>query len=498
MAPAPASSQLRLISTYYDTPDLALKRRGLSLRVREQSGRFIQTVKTGEPGGSDLLTRGEWEDELAAGAPDPHAAQSGKHLPDGIAGGDLQPRFATDVTRTTFAIEPAPATRIEAAIDRGEIRAAGGETEPISEIELELKKGDPAALYDVALQLLDVAAVRIEPRSKSERGYRLGEETEAAPPAVHAEPVVLDPSMTVEAALQEIGRACLAHLLHNEPAALAFDPEGVHQMRVAIRRIGSAISAFKKLLPSADRHRISGQLAWLDDILGRARNLDVFATELLQPARAMLSHEAGVDDLAVVLDGERTAAYELVERAIMSERHAAGMLRLSHWFEARGWRDGPAQPSAQLESPIARVGPRLLDRRWRAVRKRSKGFGRSTARQRHKLRIAAKKLRYTMELLGSLFDQNDAHGFTKRLKGLQDDLGYANDVRVARVILRELDAGARHGPVARAGTRLLEWHKQALAKAEPKLGRRIDRLRDAVPFWREHAAPNARRNRVGS
>jgi hypothetical protein len=88
--------------------------------------------------------------------------------------------------------------------------------------------------------------------------------------------------------------------------------------------------------------------------------------------------------------------------------------------------------------------------------------------------------------------------FTKRLKGLQDDLGYANDVRVARDILPELDAGARHGPVARAGRRLLEWHKQALAKAEPKLGRRIDRLRDAVPFWREHAAPNARRNRVGS
>src|SRR6516165_10501408 len=130
MAPTSASSHLRLISTYYDTPDLALKRRGLSLRVREQSGRFIQTVKTGEPGGSDLLTRGEWEDELAASAPDPHAAQSGKHLPDGIAG-DLQPLFATDVTRTTLAIEPAPATRIEAAIDQGEIRAAGdGGTEP--------------------------------------------------------------------------------------------------------------------------------------------------------------------------------------------------------------------------------------------------------------------------------------------------------------------------------------------------------------------------------
>src|SRR6516165_3983585 len=182
MAPESASTDARLISTYYDTPDLALKRRGLSLRVREQGGRFTQTVKSGDPGSSDVLRRGEWEDELAEGHPDPQAAQSGEHLPEGVAD-DLRPLFATDVTRTTFAIKPAAETRIEAAIDQGEIRAAGnGEIEPISEIELELKSGDPAALYDVALQLLDVAAVRIEPRSKSERGYRLGEETEAAPP----------------------------------------------------------------------------------------------------------------------------------------------------------------------------------------------------------------------------------------------------------------------------------------------------------------------------
>src|SRR5499433_1222196 len=203
MAPTSTGAQSRLISTYYDTPNLALKRQGLTLRVREQGDRFIQTVKAGDPGGGDLLTRGEWEDELAESRPDPEAAQSGEHLPDGIAS-DLQPLFATDVTRTTFAIESAPATRIEAAIDQGEIRAAGGnETEPISEIELELKSGDAAALYDIALQLLDVAPIRIEPRSKSERGYRLGEEAEAAPPVAHAEPVVLDPTMTVEAALQE-------------------------------------------------------------------------------------------------------------------------------------------------------------------------------------------------------------------------------------------------------------------------------------------------------
>jgi triphosphatase len=498
MSPSSAGSDSRLISTYYDTPDLALKRRGVSLRIREQGGRFIQTVKTGDPSSGDVLTRGEWEDELAESRPDPGASQSGEHLPDGIAGA-LQPVFATDVMRTTVAIEPAPATRIEAAIDQGEIRAAGGGgTEPISEIELELKSGDAAALYDVALHLLDVASIRIEPRSKSERGYQLGEAGEGAPPVVHAEPVALDPMMSVEAALQEFGRACVAQLLHNEAAVLAMDPEGVHQMRVAVRRIRAAISSFKKLLPAADRRRVSGELAWIVDILGRARNLDVFETDLLRPARAAPLRDAGIDYLAAALDRERKAAYERVERAILSERHAAGMLRLSHWFETRGWRDGPTERSALLCSPIGVLAPRLLDRRWREVRKRSKGFGRLTAPQRHKLRIAAKKLRYTMELLGSLFDQDDLQEFMKRLKRLQDDLGYANDVRVARDILPELCAGARRSPMARAGARLLEWHERALTKAERKLRKRLNRLNRAVPFWRERETPDVRSERVGA
>src|SRR5438128_1203649 len=371
MASSSVSSRSRLISTYYDTPDLALKRRGISLRVREQDGRFIQTVKTAGVGTGDLLSRGEWEDEVAENSPDPQATQSGGHLPDGIAE-NLRPLFATDVTRTSVAIEPAPATRIAAAIDEGEIRAAGRSgTEPISEIELELGSGDTAALYEVAMRLLEVAPIQIEPRSKSERGYRLGSSVVAAPPVVHAAPVVLDPMMSVEAALQEIGRACLAHLLHNEAAALEKQPEGVHQMRVAVRRMRSAISSFKKLLPAVDRRWISCELGWFVDVLGSARNLDVFAAELLPPARAAL-REPGIEDLAAALDKARRAAYERVEQAIHSERHAAGMLRLSHWFEARTWSKRGTEPSPLLSSSIGELAPHLLDRRWHELRKRSK------------------------------------------------------------------------------------------------------------------------------
>src|SRR5437588_113897 len=258
MAMAPVSTQKRLISTYYDTPDAALKERGLTLRVRDQGGNFIQTVKAG--------------------------------------------------------------------------------VEPISEIELELKDGDATVLYDLAAQLLEVAPLRIEARSKSERGYQLVEHGVAVPQAVHADPVILDRDMTVDVALQNIGRSCLAQLLRNEPAVLSARPEGVHQMRVAVRRLRSAISSLKKLLPQEDVQWVTEELRWLGGALGPARNLDVFAAELVPPARTGLPDEPGWDDLAVALDRRRVAAYDQINQTILSQRYTASMLRLLRWFEGSGWR----------------------------------------------------------------------------------------------------------------------------------------------------------------
>jgi inorganic triphosphatase YgiF len=480
-----ASSQERLISTYYDTHDLALKQRGLTLRIREQAGRFIQTVKAGDPAGVNILSRGEWEDALSDNRLDPEAPQSGAQLPEDVPG-EFRPIFVTDVVRTTVEIEPVPGTLIEAAIDEGEIRVVGGDAvEPINEIELELKSGDAAGLYDLALRLLDVAPIRIETRSKSERGYRLVEGAEAAPPVFHAEPVALEPDMTVEAALQKIGRSCLTHLLRNEAAVLSAQPEGVHQMRVAVRRIRSAVSSLKEVLPAEDRRWVGEELGWLGGALGPARNLDVLTSELLQAARAGLRDEPGWDDLAALLDRLRRTAYDRVREEILSERYTATMLGLSRWFEAGGWRAHPeSETTALLSCPIDKIAPRVFDRRRRRVRQRSRGFDRLTPRERHKLRIATKKLRYTSELFGSLFNEDDLRKFVGKLKRLQDDLGYANDVRVAHDFVIELFAQTDpRSPAARAWIGVLEWHDQVLARGERKLRKHLDRLNRATPFW---------------
>jgi inorganic triphosphatase YgiF len=485
MTPNAVSSQEWLVSTYYDTPDRALQRGGMTLRVRAQGGRVIQSVKKDDRAASGILSRGEWEDTLSENQPDASAPESGRHLPQGIAD-DLLPLFVTDVTRTVVEVEPRVGTHIEAAADEGEVRLAGGEaSEPISEIELELKSGGAAALYDLALRLLEVASIRVETRTKSERGYRLAEPGSAAV-AIHAEPVELDPSMTAEAALQAISQNCLTQLLRNVPAILAAEPEGVHQMRVAVRRIRSVVSSLKEMLPDESRRWLREELGTFAAGLGPARNLDVFATELVPAARAGMPDNPGWEDLFDTLDRLRQAASNRVREEILSERFTVAILRLLRWFEACEWRsDAPAKEANPLASPIGKIAPRVLDQRLRRVRHRSEGFGQLSPPQRHKLRIATKKLRYTIELFSTLFDEELGTKFVSTLKRLQDDLGYANDVRVAHEFVPELFAQAKpRSPAIHAWMDVLQWHNQILVGRESKLRKHLRRLNHATPFWR--------------
>ncbi|SDR63464.1 Inorganic triphosphatase YgiF, contains CYTH and CHAD domains [Rhizobiales bacterium GAS113] len=479
--------QSDLTSTYYDTPDLALHRKQLTLRVRKQGRKFVQTVKAGDFAESDLLARREWEDPVATERPDLEAQKTGKRLPDSIREQDLRPVFATLVTRTVIEIQPQPSTRIEAAIDEGEIRTADGSgVEPISEIELELKSGDPAALFDVALRLLEAAPVRIETRGKAERGYALVAADGGRPSAAHVKPVTLEVAMTVEAVLQRIGRSCLAHLLRNEPAALTGQPEGIHQMRVAVRRLRSVLSALKPMLPGEHYHGTSDELKWLAGALGPARNWDVFAANLLEPVERALPLERDLEQLAEAAEQRRRAAYDDAKQAILSQQHTAVTLKLSQWFETRGWRDQSVSESAPLLwASIGHTAPGLIERRWRQSRRRSKRFAELTPAQRHKLRIALKKLRYTIEFLQSLFDRGKVKAFMKLLGRLQDDLGYINDVRTTHELVAEV---ARHADdnretIVRAGGIVLGWHDRALLDQQPRLRKHVRRLRRAKPFW---------------
>jgi CHAD domain-containing protein len=373
------------------------------------------------------------------------------------------------------------------AIDKGEIRTCKGDAvAPISEIELEFKKGDPRVIFDVALQLLEVGPIRIETRSKAERGFRLLGTDGLMPQAVCVGAITLDPAVRVEAALERIGRRCLTHLLSNEQAALTGKPEGIHQMRVAIRRLRSALLALKRALPIKHYRWASKELRWLAHALGPVRNWDIFAACLLRPVAYALSAGPGFGGLIGATERRRRSALDQAKQAVVSERYTETMLRLLRWFVARGWRDQHiSEHAVVLLTRIVDVAPDLIARHHRKACKRSKKFEELTATQRHRLRIALKNLHYTVEIVGSLFDKNQVRTFVGCLKSLRDDLGHANDVRVAYDLVDQSSEATDHDARAinRAGGIVLGWHERGLADRYPKLRRHVRRFRRLDPFW---------------
>ena len=486
MAGAQPTERTTLTSTYYDTPAGRLKRDGLVLQVRKQDGQHTQMIIRADLRGEPPRALHELVDVMEGERLDLRALNNGNaHFPKVLSDPELCARFTTVMRRTKFLLEPDGSTLIAGAIDEGEIQTAQSKrTEPICEVGLQLKRGDPAALYGTGLHLLEIAPLRIEARSMAERGYQLLEGTTTQPQAQHSLPFDLKPNETVEESLQKIGLVCLTLFLRNEPAALADVPEGVHQMRVAVRRLRSAVATMRRMLPSQQYAWVSHELKWMADVLGPARNWDVFSSSLLAPVRSALFGQQDLSKLSDICEHERRSAHEKANAAIRSPQYTAALLKLSQWFASCSWRKQPvSQQSALLMAPIGTVAPSLIEHRYKKAKKAADKFDQLTLQQRHEFRIAIKKLRYPIEFFGDLFDNDKVAGFVQRLKPLQDDVGYANDVRVAHELLAELQTSEDAMAIARIAGVVLGWHDRGLADLDRKLRKHVRKFRQLRPFW---------------
>ncbi|NIC05034.1 CYTH domain-containing protein [Billgrantia bachuensis] len=163
----------RLANTYYDTPGGELETARVALRLRRRDDSWVQTLKTSGEGSGGYSRRREWEWPVADGSLD--RAGLAELPPMAALGTDvlaqLEPRFTTDFERRLWCLELAEAT-IEVALDQGEIRAAGRRV-PICELELELKDGDPQALWSLALAFAETVPLRPADASKAARGSAL-------------------------------------------------------------------------------------------------------------------------------------------------------------------------------------------------------------------------------------------------------------------------------------------------------------------------------------
>lgn len=476
----------RYYGVYYDTPEHALARSGVALRLRKQGRRWIQTVKEEGRVEGGLHERPEYEAPAAAGQLNLLALAMtpvGALFADPEVAGRLAPLFVTDVRRTLRRLETGQA-EIELALDRGEIRA-GERTDPVCELELELKSGTPAAVYELALALQDKIRLRVENRSKAERGHALAGTTTPAP--VRARPAAIDAAEPVSRAFQTIAFACLAHAQANEPGILAGDPdpEYVHQMRVGLRRLRSVFSVFGSVLPRPACQPAIDEIRWIAGSLGPARDWDVLATETLPPiADAFPGHE-GLARLAQAIAVLRDEGNRGARAAVASERYERLLLRLAAWLACERWRAVmPEDALPILAEPLRTFAERVLQRRHRRVKRRGRGHASFSPEERHQLRIAVKKLRYAAEFFGPIFEPDAVRAYGRGLTALQNVLGVLNDAAVTERLLHELAARYPDPSYAEPIGIVTGWTRQLMLERLSHLTEAWERFEDAKPFWR--------------
>jgi len=184
------------------------------------------------------------------------------------------------------------------------------------------------------------------------------------------------------------------------------------------------------------------------------------------------------------VERERRGAYEHAKSELRSPRYTRAIISLSRWLEAHQWRNQPVdEKSARLAEPISEIAPDLLDRQYRQAKKRGRKLRQAGALQRHRLRIALKKLRYTIDFLCSLFDEAEVDRFSRRLKQLQSELGDSNDVRVAHELLAKLDHGDQPTEISLAAGFVLGWQSERIAGRDDLLQDQFRKFKRLGAFW---------------
>jgi inorganic triphosphatase YgiF len=465
-APEGDDDSRELISVYFDTPDLTLQKAGVSLRVRESKGRRILTMKRGEG-----LAREEYEAPLEGDQPPTELAPLREILKEGDAAA-LTPAFNVRVNRRQRLVRYGDA-EIELALDQGEV-SGGRRVSPISEVELELKSGKPEALFELARELSKSAPLYLSFDTKSARGQALVADQPVE--ARRKEKVKLDRNVTAGGAFQKNARNALAMIAANAAVLReAPHPEAVHQLRVAARRLRSALATFRPVVEDGRYEAVKGELRWLAKAFDNARNLDVYADEVLAPAQTMAAPPTGLSALVHAVEAARESARKDACGTAASERFRALMIDATAWVETGEWQGGVA-----AAEPARAYAARTLGRRLRKLLKRGRKLETRDDETRHQVRIEAKKLRYAAEGFASLYADKKVDRFVGRLKGLQDKLGALNDMATVEPLI----AGLSLGPEAAFAAGELEGLKLAdKDKLIAQAAKSLDRLGQAGPFW---------------
>lgn len=467
----------RLVSIYWDTPGFAVWYAGFGLRVRHAGKRQILSLKSADAAQGGLHARDEWEHPLRARsaiyAQIKNTAFRAR-VPE-ASGKQLAPCFVTDFRRTTWQLTLNDGT-VDLTLDQGGI-CAGERCEPTLEVEIELRAGASSALFELAGALLLEVPLRLESRSKAERGYCLaGLDVPVFHKAVMPAP---DADGSPAAAARSVLAECLRHMDANSAGVLfARDAESLHQLRVAIRRTRAALNLFQDALAAEFAEPLIEELRWLMGEVGPARDWDVLIADTLEPVAAQYGNDNRMIAFVTAARRRAAAARARARRAVASQRYTRLVLTLGAWLAQSSGRDAETVRGERLAVYARRL---LLQRRRRLI-KRGHAIATLSDAERHELRIAAKKLRYAAEFFSGIYPQKRVRMYLKSLEALQDVLGDLNDVAVASRMIAAL-VGAKPAPDKKPAALLvageLRRRKRAL-RADMRTAWKA--LEDAKPF----------------
>jgi CHAD domain-containing protein len=252
-------------------------------------------------------------------------------------------------------------------------------------------------------------------------------------------PAPVTAEQTVSDAFATIMRHNFDYLLTwEETVRSGEDIEGVHQFRVSLRRMRSALSVFRNVIPKPVRKHWSNELRWAAGELGLARDLDVHISEGLGAVAEDLPLP-GYHGLLGLAEARRAQVQEHQVRAMLdSDRYLRFKDEFPVWFESEQWEQAePSKKQAKaLSRSIVAFSRNLMDKQERKVLVLGSHVDRHSADEMHSLRIECKKLRYAAEFFRPLFAGMD--DFIAHMKGLQELLGFMNDVAVMRKLLDDL------------------------------------------------------------
>ena len=437
--PRPRAKRLR--SVYFDTVEGDLQRQKAALRVRTVNRRHLLTFKWNGLFAGGAFERGEVEVLCPSEFPD--IALLGTDIAEMIwticNGNDLIAVYETDVRRIARLVQTG-GSEVEVAFDQGAMIAADV-AQQICEVELELKSGHPADLYQLGIALSEAFPVTLGCQSKAERGALL---RSGKTPGIVRTPKLTASAPTVDEAISLALSSCVSHFIGNWPAFEGGNSvESVHQMRVAMRRMRSIIGLFHRAFPCAEFVEFRQKAKDIATAMGAARDWDVFLDLIRHGPAAAFQNEPGFEKIFADAQGHRHAGYEAVNRLLKAARTTSFVLSMQAFIARHGWRNGlSGETLPALTAPANDFATASLARLHRKILKRGQNFAQMPAMLRHDLRKDLKKLRYLLELFTELFAvRGQNKDYIRIVSSLQDELGILNDLAVAEEMIAKLNIG---------------------------------------------------------